>query len=558
MNRAVWFLICTLVGLELIAWGLLVPVHIRALDAKALEVMGAQGPSLAGEGLSLVNLEKTGPARMLLRLMQTNGAPGHEQLAAALRKVEQDQPRLRPWGGAALYLERIFERAPLTNTPSQPFVDLLIEPRTRETLLQALQHSRRPPVLQLLQARALTNTVIFPAAMSASGQPLDAALLTSALLLQQDEFATGLRNSVQTMVATATGGGSTEPLELFCMDVLALGKRLDWTQLVELVRTAPDTNAFQQAAMLFRENEESLPVIYGAIHFTESPMAVAQYLQYFPGTGLKDLNFALRAGGDAARQLVQKEQPVHYPTVRNRLVSWSPVRVVYEPLARFSTLHPLMGFIIKYGVCLLGALLVARALTYLSPSLMEEMLDNRLIVTGPQTVIGLCLLFTVLFFSESMSARATPPPRLPLHFKFPMASGALRAKIPQQARSMTNETNVTIPLLIFFVTQAVIYVFCRMKLAEIRRQPLPSRLKLRLLENEEHLFDAGLYFGFVGTVVSLIVVSMGIAKFGIMSAYASTCFGIVFVSIVKIFHVRPYRRRLIMDAEMAEQEAQVA
>ena len=115
-----------------------------------------------------------------------------------------------------------------------------------------------------------------------------------------------------------------------------------------------------------------------------------------------------------------------------------------------------------------------------------------------------------------------------------------------------------VALLTFLVLQAVIYVSCRMKLAEIRRQVLPSKIKLRLLENEEHLFDAGLYFGFVGTVLSLILVSIGITKFSLMAAYSSTSFGIIFVSILKIFSVRPYRRRLILDAETAERELQPA
>ncbi len=115
-----------------------------------------------------------------------------------------------------------------------------------------------------------------------------------------------------------------------------------------------------------------------------------------------------------------------------------------------------------------------------------------------------------------------------------------------------------IALISFFILQMLIYVFCRMKLAEIRRQTLPSKLKLRLLENEDNLFDAGLYFGFVGTVLSLILVSMGITSFSLMAAYSSTSFGIIFVSILKIFHVRPYRRRLILDAEVAEREVQPA
>ena len=45
----------------------------------------------------------------------------------------------------------------------------------------------------------------------------------------------------------------------------------------------------------------------------------------------------------------------------------------------------------------------------------------------------------------------------------------------------------------------------------------------------DHLFDAGLYLGFVGTIISLILVSMGVIKFSLMAAYSSTSFGIIFV-----------------------------
>jgi hypothetical protein len=35
----------------------------------------------------------------------------------------------------------------------------------------------------------------------------------------------------------------------------------------------------------------------------------------------------------------------------------------------------------------------------------------------------------------------------------------------------------------------------------------------------------------------------------LMSAYASTLFGILFVAILKILHVRPYKRRLILETQ---------
>ena len=91
-----------------------------------------------------------------------------------------------------------------------------------------------------------------------------------------------------------------------------------------------------------------------------------------------------------------------------------------------------------------------------------------------------------------------------------------------------------------------------MKLLAHRRQNVPPRIKLRLLENEEHLFDAGLYLGFCGTIISLILVSLGLIAPSLMAAYGSTSFGIIFVSIFKIFHLRPARRKLLLEAEGAQ------
>jgi hypothetical protein len=73
-------------------------------------------------------------------------------------------------------------------------------------------------------------------------------------------------------------------------------------------------------------------------------------------------------------------------------------------------------------------------------------------------------------------------------------------------------------------------------------------MKLKLMENEENLFDAGLYLGLFGTGASLILLTIGWIKPGLVSAYSSTLFDILFVAILKIFHVRPYKRRLILES----------
>jgi len=105
------------------------------------------------------------------------------------------------------------------------------------------------------------------------------------------------------------------------------------------------------------------------------------------------------------------------------------------------------------------------------------------------------------------------------------------------------------------VLQGLLYIMCLVKLAEIRRQRVPSRTKLKLLKNEDHLFDAGLYLGFVGTIISLILVSLNVIHFSLMAAYSCTCFGIVFVVIFKIFHLRPMCRKLVLEAEAESPEA---
>ena len=75
-------------------------------------------------------------------------------------------------------------------------------------------------------------------------------------------------------------------------------------------------------------------------------------------------------------------------------------------------------------------------------------------------------------------------------------------------------------------------------------------MKLKLLENEDHLFDAGLYLGFLGTIISLILVSMGVFKQpSLMAAYSSTSFGILFVVVFKVLNLRPARRHLLLEAE---------
>ena len=100
---------------------------------------------------------------------------------------------------------------------------------------------------------------------------------------------------------------------------------------------------------------------------------------------------------------------------------------------------------------------------------------------------------------------------------------------------------------LFLVLQFLVYLFCLIRIASIKRVKTSPQLKLKLLENEENLFDLGLYIGLAGTVVSLVLLTVGIVTASLMAAYTSTLFGILVTALVKIVHLRRFKRKLLVE-----------
>jgi hypothetical protein len=102
---------------------------------------------------------------------------------------------------------------------------------------------------------------------------------------------------------------------------------------------------------------------------------------------------------------------------------------------------------------------------------------------------------------------------------------------------------------LFALLQVVMYLICLRKIAEIEQRDVPAALKMRLMENEENLFDSGLYVGMMGTAAALVLQVLGVIPPNLLAAYSSNLFGIVCVALVKIRHVRGYKRQLILEIQ---------
>jgi hypothetical protein len=101
-------------------------------------------------------------------------------------------------------------------------------------------------------------------------------------------------------------------------------------------------------------------------------------------------------------------------------------------------------------------------------------------------------------------------------------------------------------MLVFLGIQILIFIWSCIQINRISKREGGKDLKMQLLENEDMLFDMGLYIGLGGTVLSLIFMVLGQENQGLIAAYTSTLFGILEVAIFKIFILRPFKQKLIV------------
>jgi len=529
----------------LLLCGWLVPSHLCAVDVAVIQRAGEDSSSLAGHGLALVRDGRVDAARLLLQVVQRNQLPGADRLSQAVAAPAAQAPVTNQ---IARLLNNGQDAVGATNGYSQPVTDSVILLENRDRVLAALQANRSSAVRELMRCRDLTNTVLFSPSSSPSGQAFDAALSVCGLLLEEDVLAAGLRDALQERAAAANRGSGSEPLEQLVLDMMSLGQRLNWEQLVVFVHRVDDPQTLDRLAVEMRNvGATNLPLLFAAVELSQQPGAVAAYLGQFSQTGLADLGTSVNFGSGAVDELFARNQRIYNSNLRGRVAAAAPVSYFFRAATNYALRLPRFAVTVKWFLYFLGGFLiaVARRLVWISPMNGERSRSRGFYaVCDVVFASGFCVV--VLLLSEPFLAQVSQKVDFPLRLRLPGVASVAAIALSGAKTKLMNPASLLI-LLLFFVLQALIYAVCLTKLAEIRRQKVPAPLRLKLLENEDHLFDAGLYLGFCGTIVSLILVMMGVTQFSLMSGYSSTAFGIIFVSIFKIFHLRPYRRQLLME-----------
>lgn len=534
-SRSPAWLFWLLAGIALLAAAWLLPVNVKSLNTALLREAGRDTQTVGGFGRELLQLDKPGPAALALEAAKKIADPQADQLGREYENFARNHRDMMPWGGWDVALEPLLaNRNAAASADSTPVLNFMVTQQARDNLRRYLAVSRLPGVQTLLKTADITATQRFVPARRPGGQPLDAVILLTAYLWQSERLSGSLQREVRRLAEAAVASGHLGELESFYLDVLTLGKRLNWVQLSELLRTTGNLGTVAQFAHLSRVAPEHLPIIYTAALLTKSADGVASYLIAFGEAGAEQLQQSLTYGEGAVRQLVQRQAPVTQASGPE-----------FELGAAFALRHPESALAIKYAAFLGGIFLLLRAIDLRLFSGVEHTLRSAFPRMG-SGLIALILTFIFFVFSEPFLLRAAPLSEYSLKISMPVI-GTTAAPAATPSTSPTMDTSTILSIIAFAALQLGMYVICLLKISDISRQELPAVTKLKLMDNEENLFDGGLYIGIAGTATALVLQVLGLIEANLLAAYSSNLFGIVCVALVKIRHVRPFKRQLIVD-----------
>ncbi|HEX3988172.1 MAG TPA: hypothetical protein VHZ30_01995 [Verrucomicrobiae bacterium] len=514
--------------------GWVIPMHLHAIEPVVLQRAGFESPSLVDRGVEFARDKHPGSARLMLQAAQKENITGAGEVALALSNPD------------------------LLKSNSISATEYAIRLENRQRMLDALTSAPSPAVREVMRCRDLTNTVLFPPSASAEGQAFDAALCVCGQLVEDNAFSKNLREILLQRAVSANRGGDTEPFEDIAMDMMSLGQRFDWEQLKSFVTNIDDPRTLDLLAEQARNAGDDLPVLFAAVALSQNPARVAAYINNFSETGLHDMGIALRYGAGGIDELTKSNQRLYESPAVHRLTGSGPLALIYRAGSDYTLRVPWFAITVKWFFYISSGFLIALALHFARPPFegIDEPLRVRGVHLARELLFALGFLLVVLLLSEPFLAQESQKADIAFHLRLPGVAAAA-AGAATTVKPKLFMPNSLLTLCIFFVLQALLYCASLVKLAEIRRQNVLPRVKLRLLENEEHLFDAGLYLGFGGTIVCLILASLNMTQFSLMAAYSCTAFGILFVSVFKIFQLRPVRRHLVLEAEV-EREAEMA
>ena len=533
------------VGAALLILAAGIPAYFFECDRRTVAAAGEGTPSPLDIAGIYLDASKISTASLIAKESGTFG-----EISEAVEKQYSAHPQWVAAGGNEPFFEAYYSSVP--ETPARmspaPLYSVLAASDSRKKLLDFLAQADSGLVKKFISMRGM-NPAIFPPVYSSAGAPLEAALLINALMAQAGDFDRKfLLDIASIMDLSEKSPEKKEEFEKYCLATLAFAKGYDWT----IVRSIFSHFSSAGEAYGFARVYESAPtrdyknVLLAGMFECGSPSMCSRYLDGADPRRWEDFRYAFLHGEGALAFLLESGSPIYSDSAFARFLSpvCSPIK---EALAPYVAKFPAAALSAKVALAVIGGYFFIRGFLRIfqperdTPSWHSPLALARGLLEALAAALVFFLLAEPNAFAEN-SVENAPAPELRFAFEKVINT------IGEETMNFETDTATIAAVALFFVLQLTVYVFCLIRLSMIKRIKAPAKLKMQLLENEETLFDLGLYIGLGGTVFSLILLTMGIVTASLMAAYASTLFGILFTALVKTMHVRRYKRRLLLEA----------
>ena len=349
------------------------------------------------------------------------------------------------------------------------------------------------------------------------------------------------------------------PLSVSIGKIKKLMREINFLPLDERADARNELAALQQDGEVIRKNFESeLKIIYSATLLSGNPSGVHKFIESYPvyqkdgdkeaaTSALEDLRTAMFYGKGSLQHLLAQNKPIHEDGILESTVS--PIFPIFGGFLITYLSHSNPDFAISIKIMLIVGsfffLLLFLSNILPRPDYLRANSHFFLRWARRFSVSMVWGLLTILALEPSLLQ--TPRGQVSVAgFDFALAN--LLAYAKEDSMADQNLTIVTAIIAgVFLLIQVAIFMICLSRVSQVKNEEISSSLKLDLLDNEENLFDLGLYIGLGGTVLSLILLLvLDVKQDALIGAYTSTLFGILFVAALKIFVVRPYRNHLLV------------
>ena len=518
-----------------------IPVYFISVDKVA--VVAAGNGTATPEDVARIYLDN---AKLTTAILISDCAGLKSDVGNQARALFEKHPNWIPAGGDEPFFEAFYSTISSRPAASEPFYNILALSDNRKKLLEFLNQTQTGLVRKFVELRSLNSTLL-PPVFTSAGAPLEAALLTSALLAKTGDFNPSFQKDLSITLEKMKGDSAKkDEFERYCLALLVFEKDMDWTQIRSLI---PHYNSLVQIydfAKVYNAapDVESKKILLASLMVCGDTDACRNYLLNADIDRWADLKFAFLNGEGSLKFLLDQGKPIYKDSwlVKRLSEICDPLRIKLGP---FAASNPVWALILKVVLSVLGGYFFIRGFLRIFSSRRDtpSWHSPLALLRGFIEAVVVAAVFLSFLEPDTLNVKIENGQTPELRFAFEKIVN----NIEKDTMNFQTDSATLAAIGIFLIIQFLVYVICVIRLAAIKRTKVPAKLKLRLLENEDNLFDLGLYIGLTGTVFSLILLSLGIFNASLMAGYSSTLFGIIFTAIVKVVHLRSYKRKLLIE-----------